>query len=686
MSRKLRRGETNPSVLELGQALGEGITLDNLPDVVAKAAPGRFFLDPDVRGELTEALDQIDRGWRERTVAAAEKVMAHTFDLLGSGDKPLGEKIDWHRDFKTGYRWPEKEYFRRIDLRLDRGDCDVKVPWELSRFQHLPTLARAYWATGDERYPGEFVSEVLDWISSNPPAAGVNWACPMDVAIRVVNWLYAYHLLLFSPRLERRFHHAFYSSVLAHGRFIAANLEGGKGRNNTNHYLSNLAGLFFLGLLAPELKESDRWLRTGRAGLETEMKVQVLRDGVDYELSIGYHRLVTEIFLWCHALGRKNGVVFPRTFEDRLEKMIAFACHYTRPDGTVPVMGDADNGRLLRLADWAEPEREFFDHRHLLASGAVVFNRQNWAVAAGDAWEDTVWMLGTDAVSHWKKIAAKNRFTLAVSDPGSRSFPDGGIHVMRKGPLYSIMDTGMGCPAGAHFHNDTLSFEIYAHGCAFIVDPGSYVYSADPEARNLFRSTRHHNTIEVDGTEMNRMDPADLFALGKDARTRTKSVVPGGGHDLVSCSHTGYRRLAGPVTIKRLFFFSKTAGLWLVRDESETSGEHSYLSLLHFGKVELARDTAAGNTFVAKGKDSRTLLIMTIDGPAFEHRISEGWVSRSYGRRFQAPVLESALKTRGPWSSTRAFVPSPSEPPAESELVDRLERALKDFKQVREEL
>ena len=46
-----------------------------------------------------------------------------------------------------------------------------------------------------------------------------------------------------------------------------------------------------------------------------------------------------------------------------------------------------------------------------------------------------------------------------------------------------------------------------------VVDPGSYVYTADPAERNLFRSTSFHSTVSVGGAEQNDLSPFELFRL-----------------------------------------------------------------------------------------------------------------------------------------------------------------------------
>ena len=67
----------------------------------------------------------------------------------------------------------------------------MKVPWELSRCQHLPVLAAGWVVSQDQRYLDELGAELTSWIASNPVEFGINWACTMDVAVGAVNWVAA---------------------------------------------------------------------------------------------------------------------------------------------------------------------------------------------------------------------------------------------------------------------------------------------------------------------------------------------------------------------------------------------------------------------------------------------------------------------------------------------------------------
>ncbi|HID62124.1 MAG TPA: hypothetical protein EYP49_05210, partial [Anaerolineae bacterium] len=406
-----------------------------LTHIATRRTP-RFFTDSDAKVTVLRALKNDCSVTIERTMAQADTICTHTFDLLGSGDTHLGHPINWHSDFKAGYRWDPKTYYTDIAyMDLDQS-YDVKVPWELSRCQHFAWLGQAYWSTGDEKYTREFVAQVLAWIEQNPPQFGVNWACTMDVAIRVVNWLWGYYFFKDSPCLTDEFRLVFWKSLLVHGRHIMGNLEWSEALTG-NHYLSDIVGLVYLGILCPEFKEAAKWQDFGLQELWKEMSKQVHPDGADFEASISYHRLVTELFLSPIILCQLNDIPVPNEVMERLEKMIEFVMHYTKPDGTAPLIGDADNGRLHRLKVWAEPEREWIDHRYLLAIGSVLFRRDDFAQAAGEHWEEAFWLLGERAIAYKEQLAQNNLPLLE-----SRCFPDGGLYIMRHNDLYMIIDAG----------------------------------------------------------------------------------------------------------------------------------------------------------------------------------------------------------------------------------------------------
>ena len=54
---------------------------------------------------------------------------------------PKYAPIDWQLDVKSGFRWNSKLWYKaQGSLSKNRKGVDIKIPWELSRLQHLPSL------------------------------------------------------------------------------------------------------------------------------------------------------------------------------------------------------------------------------------------------------------------------------------------------------------------------------------------------------------------------------------------------------------------------------------------------------------------------------------------------------------------------------------------------------------------
>ena len=480
----------------------------------------------------------------ESCLRSADRLCDHVFDLLGSGPTDLGERIDWHRDFKSGFRWEPDQHYLSVPHGHVSG-VDIKVPWELSRGQHLPVLAQAFLLTGQQRYSQEIIAQISDWMAGNPPGRGVNWACPMEVAIRAVNWLWALGLIADSSDVTSRWLADVLASLVSHGCHLMANLERRSDGITANHYLADVVGLLYLGLCIPECHESVRWRSFAVRELVREMDHQVLADGVHYESSIPYHRLVCEMFLSAALLCRHHGIPLPDPFHHRLQLMCEFVSAYTKPNGLAPQVGDGDNGRLHILTGYGSVDPR--DHRHLLAAGAVLYERDDWWRAAGPRRVEALWFgkQGRDRFSRITEAGEPSKSSIA--------FPLGGFYIMRDRNDYVLFNASpVGTNGvGSHKHNDVLSLELHLGGEDILVDPGCFLYTADPRVYNQFRSTAHHSTVMIEGREQNRFIPGKFFCLHPDGLPRVLKWETGAKLDGVSAEFDGYRRLSDPIHHRR---------------------------------------------------------------------------------------------------------------------------------------
>ncbi len=539
-------------------------------------------------------LEALDSGGRAALVGRAEALAAHRFDLLGSGPVELGAQIDWQRDFKSGRVWP-LEHISRVPIVFPDGS-DIKVPWELSRCQHLPLLAAAWRVTGERRFLDAAGAQLEAWIERNPVEMGANWACTMDVAIRAANWV-ATLALLRDAVSDAPWSGRVMESLLLHGRFIRSHLEWAEIRGN--HYLSDVVGLLPLAALFGAGREGRDWASWGAGELEAEMGHQVRPDGCDHEASIPYHRLVCELF----ACGTQAvDELLPGRLSDeyraRLKRMLGFTRDYTRPDGLAPQVGDADDGRFLPLGAYGDDPRS---HLHLFE-------------LMGSAYQP--------ATAH-------------------ATYPEGGYWIMRAGGLYAIVrcgDVGVG-GLGSHAHNDQLSFELAAGSQPMVIDPGSYLYTADLEARALFRSTGFHSTLRIGGEEQNELDEARPFGMDDQTRSEAISWEPGAEGAAFAGMHHGYERLAAPAQHSRRLSLNGPSRSLTLRDTVVSDAAHE----LEW-TFPLARCDARGGEGRAVAEFEGGTLEVESDGLRFE--VEDGWYSPSYGVRQATPFLRARRRAQ----------------------------------------
>ena len=563
-----------------------------------------------------------------------QQVLEHEFDLLGSGRTNLGPHIDWHLDFKSGRRWDLRPAGKINYAELDQPS-DVKVPWELSRGYQLVTLGQGWLLNGDERTVHEFAAQVHSWILANPVGHGINWACTMEVALRAVNWIWAGALFADAP-LADGFWDEMLLSLYQHGLWIPEHLE--IAQVNGNHFTANALGLVACGSLFLPLREAQRWFEQGSRLLEEQIRLQVDEDGVDIEASTAYHRLVLEMFLVAARFMESGGRTPSRDYRAKIGQMIDFVHACTPAQGPGPVVGDADDGRVVRFAA-LDPG----DQRCMLSTGCALYGRADWRQRSGRYYEDSLWLLGPSSARRYHEVQVEE-------EEKSCTFPASGFHILRSSRQYLFIDAGpVGfCGLGGHGHNDCLGFEWHVDGHPLLTDSGLFVYTASPMWRDLYRSTAFHNTIRVDGEEINRfLSPPTLWFLGNDAQPIDVRFRCVGECELLETGHTGYRRLPDPVTVRRTFEMNLHRPVLRLMDSLEGREEHS--AEFYFHAAPGARFSRLSDDAVEFRWSGCSLQIVRLGDVECLWAEKEGWFSPSYGVKILRPVALASIRTRLPF-------------------------------------
>jgi len=147
---------------------------------------------------------------------------------------------------------------------------------------------------------------------------------------------------------------------------------------------------------------------------------------------------------------------------------------------------------------------------------------------------------------------------------------------------YSLFfDVGDGGPDSnlGHAHADALSILLSSRNKNILVDSGVYTYEPGLE-RNDCRSTKAHNTIEIDNT--NSAEIWSAFRVAKRGHTKIDSFHNNGDVFSISATHDGYCKcLKKSVKHRRNVIVSKN--IITIKDTVFGKGGHKAVARFHIG-------------------------------------------------------------------------------------------------------
>lgn len=320
--------------------------------------------------------------------------------------------------------------------------------WEfnLHYFEYLLPLAKKYHDTKDGQYIKKAKSIVSGWIKANPQNKGGAAWDPYVISMRIANWLAFYGEAQEGVEADDEFIAMLNSSLLEQYEHLSCHLEKDI---LANHYMENLKALVLLSCYFEDWAMLDHALVV----LKSQVDEQILPDGMHFELSPMYHKVVFESLIRVACALKDSGV-------------------------------DSDAAEWLRLQD-------IVDCLATLEGG----------VDRTPLFNDS----GDNVAKSRDALLSSARRLFGIIPHEKDRLPNAGYYVLERetlcGKIKLIFDAGEPGPgyAAGHAHCDMLSFEVFVDGKPWIVNSGTYAYQ--DEKRLYYKSSDAHNSPHVTGVE-----------------------------------------------------------------------------------------------------------------------------------------------------------------------------------------
>ncbi|HVF25999.1 MAG TPA: alginate lyase family protein [Anaerolineales bacterium] len=523
---------------------------------------------------------------------------------------------------------------------------DIKYVWEPNRFSFVYTLVRAYAATQNEKYAEAFWQSVLDWGEHNPPSTGANWMDGQEIALRLMAGTFGFYHFSNSASSTPQRISKFTLFVAAQAERIYRNIDYAIS-TRSNHTISEAFGLWLVGLLFPELKDSEKYLSLGRRLLEQEAAAQIFPDGSYSMYSLNYHRFVLHLYLYAIRLGELNNSPFSNSLYSSVSASMDFLSQLIDPQtGQMSVYGSNDGALVLPLNNC-----DFTDYRPLLQLGSYITRGQR--IFEPGPWdEDIFWLCGKQALIPNPSPAGRREpesptpFGRWVRGEEEVSFIYGGTYILRNTNSKAVLR----CTdfRARPSHADQLHMDLWIRGQNIAVDAGTYLYSGAGIWRNGLAHTFVHNTVIVDNKD--QMTMLSRFTWTNWAKGKVLK------HDkhFWQGEHYGYK----PVTHNRTVM-ALDGDRWLVVDHLISNESHHYALhwLLCDGEYRMQKLASANGSWLkpltSKSVDSKFNIQMGLTEGNADFSVvradptsTRGWRSHYYGHK--EPAISALLETDQP--------------------------------------
>lgn len=594
--------------------------VDRTDAIHAVRMPPPSALPLGERWPVPDYLDLSELEHRARSVAEG------SVSFLGVSDD---EPSDSLRDPLSGNRAVTR-LGRAGDVSSLGPGGSIKTLWDKNRHHHLVVAASGYRLTGDDSIAGFVRCQLEAWVDQNPPYRGVNWSSGIEIALRLVSWVWVERMLRGSGQHEALFgvEGLLWPSIWHSVRYLRLHPSRGSSRNN--HRIAELLGQYVAGA-AWDLWPDTPTLRSSAWNeFQREVELQTDESGFSREQAVGYHLFVTEMALCGLLEACLRGDDASPAFVRRVEAMTALCDRLADIGGNVADFGDADGSQVFGLfsSDRGRMPVVCALAERIIGQGSRLISEPERAVAG---------LIAADCAR--PSVPP----TDAVASPT-------GLHVIRHGEQrqavelwFDVAPLGMP-PLAAHGHADALSVLLSLGGYPLLIDSGTYRFGASDAWRSYFRGSKAHNVVTVGGLDQS-VSGGDFFWT-KHATVRLSSGSTDGVTTCVEGVHDGYTRLDGVGAVKRRILVSEHR--LDVTDTVEGKSVHDVACRWHIDSTWEVSLEGSGARLRLGSHDVRVALDPQLTWRVVRGAEREGWVSRSFNSKEPCTTLVGEARAQLP--------------------------------------
>lgn len=517
-----------------------------------------------------------------------------------------------------------------------------------NRHKYWLTMGRAYAQTGDEKYPKEYAAQAVDfmqrypyfigdkgddfrgeggWMVDGPIVSFGRMNTTLNSGDRMSkSWWPAYYYFRKSPSLTVKDHMWIWKGFYDHVNHM---MDPRVFHPDGNWGSWEAAGVYKCGVMMPEFKESESWIKTGEERLKLLLTTLVYPDGTPKEISCGYHLANADFFRSAVNLAAVNGLSLDPALKQTIEKMYEIVMFSSRPGFGSVGFGDS-NWSGGAVVDAANQVKDLFPMRE-------DFNYFATRGKEGTPPDFTSWM------SPWA-----------------------GWYCMRTGwtpeDNYLVLDAG---PIGtSHFHADKLGIVVHAGKQMVLHETSNYAYDGSL-MQQYVRGTWSHNTVIVD-EKIQRSHGMNAYLETKtplDNRWFTDENFDF-AEGVYNLGYVAVNQPMSNVAHHREILFVKP-DFWIVVDHMvpQDDQEHDYRALFHMSPGEIKIDEEKkramtewdGGAFRIIPFRPDDMNLFVVEGQTEPYYL--GWMPAGSQKKKASPVAVYNWKATGPTTMAWALVP-----------------------------